>query len=255
MKLLNHLNFLITRPTHQTESLTSTIQAYGGKTISFPTLELIAINKEKALTQLRKLTVYDFVIFISPNAVFKLTDSIRQVLLAWPERTKTIAMGPGTIKALKQYNLPVNYYPKANFSSEGLLALLPLQNPKQKNILIFQGKNGREYLNNVLKKRGAYVTTVNNYKRQCPRGDKKSIPYPSSVDVILCTSNTGLKNLLTLLYPYWHTTLLNKQLLVISPRIAAYAKKLGFVKLPLISDNASDEAILQTLSAYAKSNF
>jgi len=53
-----------------------------------------------------------------------------------------------------------------------------------------------------------------------------------------------------LLYPIWQDILFEKQLLVISPRIADSAKKLGFVKSPLISDNASNTAILQTLFSW-----
>ncbi|MES2998641.1 MAG: uroporphyrinogen-III synthase [Pseudomonadota bacterium] len=255
MNNLTHLKILITRPAQQAKNLAAAILAYGGETISFPTLEIIAITKENFLKQTKKIGFYDFVIFLSPNAVLKTANYIYKIYPDWPTQTKIMAIGSGTANALKQEGLPVDYYPKKNFSSEGLLELPSLQNPKQKKILILQGEKGRGYLDKELEKKGAHVTTVNTYKRLCPHITKKCIPNPNTVNIIICTSNTGLKNLITLLQPYWHATLLDKQLLLISPRIADYAKKLGFVKPPLISDNASNAAILQTLSAYAKENF
>lgn len=256
MKTLSGLKILITRPINQAENLTNAIQTYGGIPICFPTLEIVATkNKNLLPLALKKVTAYDFVIFLSPNAVFKTAALIHDILPCWPTKTKIVAIGPGTVKALKQNSLPADYYPEGNFSSESLLMLPILQNPKQKKILILQGEKGRGYLDKELQKKGAHVTIVNSYKRQCPCVTKESIPNPNEIAIIICTSQTGLKNLVTLLTPYWKATLFIKPLLVISSRIADYAKKLGFVKPIIISDNASNEAILQALWIYAKKNF
>ena len=250
MNSLNNLTILITRPTHQAKNLIAKIQAENGNPISFPTLEIIAINKKVALKQIRKMAEYDFVIFISPNTVFEIANYIHNAYPVWPKQTKIIAIGPGTVKALKLHNLPADYYPEKNFSSEGVLMLLPLQQPHQKNILIIKGQGGRSALSKTLKKRGAQITMLEVYKRSLPLA--KTIPNIKIIDIIICTSNDGLTNLLSLLQPAWGDDLFDKQLLVISARIADYAKTLGFVKPPLISDNASDATILQTLRTYAK---
>jgi len=246
------LKVLVTRPAEQATRLVAVIQAYGGTAISFPTLEITAVKKNSLLKQIETIDNYDFVIFLSPNTVLKTTDFIKKICYGWPVQTKTIAIGSGTANALKEQGLPVDYYPEKNFSSEGLLQLSSLQNLKQKKILILQGEKGRGYLEKELKKKGAQVITVNTYARRCPNVSKANIPDPGTVNVILCTSNTGLKNLLILLKPYWKKQLFNKQLLVISQRIADCAKKLGFVKQVIISDNAGQVAILQALWMYAK---
>jgi uroporphyrinogen-III synthase len=251
VKKLSHLKIMVTRPVHQAVNLISSIQSYGGTAISFPTLEILAIDEKTFLKQFKQIDNYNLTIFLSPNAVFKVAAYLHKIYPHWPIKTKIIAIGPGTANALKQEGLPVNYFPKKNFSSEDLLNLYALRNPKQKNILIIQGENGRGYLDEELTKKGAYVTTINAYKRQCPALAKQNIPNPNNINLIICTSNTGLTNLISLLLPYWHKLLFDKQLLVISKRIANHAKKLGFVKPPLISDNANNEAILQTLLTYA----
>lgn len=256
METLSHLKVLITRPEHQSKKLASVIQTEGGIPLFFPSIEIVPADNTMFLSEtIKKIDHYDLVIFISPNAVLQSARYIRHFWSSWPKKTKLIAIGPGTEATLKTFNLSVDYRPEKNFNSAGLLALSALQNPKQKKILICQGENGCLSLISTLEKRSAHVNTLNLYKRQCPRLIKNNVPKQNEVDVIICTSNTGLKNLVSLLQAYWHDALFDKQLLVISPRIAEFAEKLGFVKAPLISDNANNEAILHTLKIYAKREF
>lgn len=250
MKSLLGLKVLITRPAHQAYALATNMQSYGGVPICFPTLNIVQTNIKSLILTVKKLPEYDFILFISPNAVFKTALYIHKIWTNWPHNCKTIAIGPGTALALKQYNLPANYQPDKEFNGIGLLALPILQNLKQKKILIMKGKGGRIYLAKELKYRGAQVNSLNVYKRQLPSSNKSNIPDQKEINIIICTSNIGLKNLVSLLYPSWEDILFQKQLLVISPRIADTAKKLGFVKPALISDNASNEAILQTLFSW-----
>ncbi|MEN9470968.1 MAG: uroporphyrinogen-III synthase [Candidatus Aquirickettsiella gammari] len=250
MKSLLDLKILITRPAHQAHELAIKIRLSNGIAICFPSLEIAPTPIKPLTLALKKLPTYDFVLFISPNAVFKTAYPIHKLWPDWPKHVKTVATGPGTVLALKQHKLPTDYYPEKDFSGTGLLTLPALQDLRQKKILILKGQGGRLYLAKELKSRGAHVNRLNVYKRQLPDPAKNNIPDKNAVDVIICTSNSGLKNLVHLLYPIWQDILFEKQLLVISPRIADSAKKLGFVKSPLISDNASNTAILQTLFSW-----
>jgi len=251
MTSLHGLRALITRPAHQAKDLVAQIQYYGGIGVHFPTLEIIGTkNIKKVILVIKKLKQYDFIIFISPNSVFNSAGYIHRIWPFWPKNTKTIATGPGTVLALKKHNLPSDDYPEKVFNGIGLLNLPALQDIKQKKILILKGEGGRLYLTKGLKARGAQIDNLNVYKRRLPKIDKANIPNQESMDVIICTSHGGLKNLVGLLHPYWQDILFKKQLLVISPRLADSAKKLGFVKPALISDNATNTAILQTLFSW-----
>lgn len=250
MKSLFDLKILITRPAHQAHELAIKIKHSNGIAICFPSLEIVATPIKPLALVLKKLPIYDFVLFISPNSVFKAAYTLHKLWPDWPSDVKTVATGPGTVFALKQHKLPTDYYPEKDFNGTGLLALPVLQDLKQKKILILKGQGGRFYLAKALKSRGADISRLNVYKRQLPDLDKNNIPDKNAADVIICTSNSGLKNLVFLLYPSWQDILFEKQLLVISPRIADSAKKLGFVKPPLISDNASNTAILKTLFSW-----
>lgn len=250
MKSLLNLQVLITRPIHQANELASQIQFYGGKPYNFPTIEIKAKPIKPLLPTLKIINDYDFVLFISPNAVFKTANTIKQIWPHWPDNCKIVAIGPGTALALTQYNLPVDYHPEKEFNGTGLLALPILQDIKQKRILVIKGEEGAHYLEQELKCRGAQVKRLAVYKRLYPSITKNNVPNPKKVDIIVCTSTTGLKNLVGLLYPNWQDILLKKQLLVISPGIADTAKKLGFVNPALVSDNARNIAILQTLFSW-----
>ncbi len=250
MTSLHGLRLLITRPVHQAKALAAQTQYYGGVANQLPTLEIIGTNIKKVILGIKKLKEYDFVIFISPNSVFSTAEIIHRIWPLWPKNTKTIATGPGTALALKEHNLPCDNCPERDFNGTGLLNLTTLQDIKQKKILIIKGEGGRLYLAKGLKARGAQADNLNVYKRRLPKIDKDNIPHHEAIDVIICTSSTGLKNLVGLLYPYWQDILFKKQLLVISPRLADNAKKLGFVKPPLISDNATNAAIIQNLVSW-----
>ncbi|MEN9916158.1 MAG: uroporphyrinogen-III synthase [Pseudomonadota bacterium] len=251
MASLNGLRVLITRPMHQAHSLIEQIQKYEGIAVHFPTLDIIpSKNIKKIELSIKKLNQYDFVIFISPNSAYYIAKSIHRICSFWPKNLKILATGPGTALALTQCDLPCHEYPKNDFSGKGILKLATLQNVNQKKFLIIKGEGGRAYLAESLKARGAQVDNLNVYKRQLPKIDKSNIPNQKSIDIIICTSHSGLKNLVSLLYPYWQASLLKKQLLVISTRLQDSAKKLGFVKTPLISDNATNTAILNTLFSW-----
>lgn len=251
MTSLHGLRILITRPAHQAKALATQTQCYGGLAMHFPTLEIIRTkNIKKAELRIKKLKEYDFVIFISPNSVFNTAETIHRIWPSWPRNTKIIATGPGTALALKQYDLACDFCPEKDFNGIGLLNLAALKDIKEKKILIIKGEGGRQYLAKSLRAHGAQIENLNVYKRQLPKIDKDNIPNHEAIDVIICTSHSGLKNLVSLLYPYWQDILFKKQLLVISPRLADNAKKLGFVKPPLISDNAPNAAILQTLFSW-----
>lgn len=252
MASLHGLCTLITRPAHQAQDLAMHTRSSGGRVIHFPTLEIIGPkNTRKIILTIKKLNQYDLVIFISPNAVFKTAEYFHAIWPAWPKKLKIIATGPGTALSLKKHNLSCDNYPEKNFNGVGLLNLKVLQDIKQKKILIIKGEGGRHYLANGLKARGAQIDNLSVYKRQLPRVDKINIPNQEVIDVIICTSYSGLKNLISLLSSHWQqAALFQKQLLVISSRLANSAKKLGFVKPPLISDNASHTAIIQTLFSW-----
>lgn len=249
MKPLNSLRVLITRPAHQATDLCKHIAQYGGIPIRFPTVAIKIIDPGN---KVEKINTADFVVFLSPNGVTTALPFCTELLQQARPRFKLLAVGPSTAQTLADNHFTVDYLPKTTFNSEGLSALPILQAIEDKNVLIFQGEQGRSHLAEVLTQRGAKIELITTYQRICPSILDLSIPLVNQVDILLSTSTTGIENLVTLLYPYWKSALFAKPLVVVSPRVAQFAQQIGFVKKPLIADNASDQAILHCLFSYTE---
>jgi len=249
MSQLADLCVLITRPSAQSEPLRALISAEGGQAIVLPTIEIMPVKQDVTLSYVKQ---QDLAIFVSPNAVIMLDQNVKA---QWPNSLQIVAVGAGTAAALKLAGLHVQHQPK-QFNSEALLKLPILQKVSEKRIVIFKGEGGRDLLATTLKERGALITEKVIYRRVLPKIDLKSaLPdqLRKQINIIVCTSNTGLQNLVELISTANHKWLLNMPLLVISQRMANFACELGFVRMPLVAENATDEAIVKALLSFAKS--
>jgi uroporphyrinogen-III synthase len=247
MKRLQNLHVLITRPLAQVEHLRTLIEAEGGQTVLLPTLIIKPIADPSALqAQLRQLDQQELAIFTSPNAVTMMAALLQQ---SWPAALSIAAVGAGTAQALRNVGLIADYVPE-QFSSEGLLALPALQQISGKRIIIFKGEGGRNVLATTFRERGASVLEAIVYQREKPQVDLlNTLPIwkRDQLNIIVCTSSTGLQNLFDIMGLEGRQWLLNMPLLVVSERIANFAQQLGFVKMPIVADNATDEAIVGAL--------
>lgn len=258
-QLLQSVQILITRPQHQADNLVTMVTTAAGAAILFPTI-VISAAKDRAVleTSFRQLLQYDLVIFTSTNAVQYSSDLIKQF---WPQisaKPSVAAIGPATVKALQHLHVQVNITPSDTYNSATLLALPELQNNHYPQVLIVTGAEGNEQLAQVLTQRGAKVTTAVAYERCLPNTPIASLlqqwqSHP--IDIIVCTSMHGLKNLYTLLTPTAHL-LLQTPLLVISQNMLIYAQCLGWQMADIIvAENATDAAIFTALTQWRQKNY
>lgn len=244
-------HIVITRPAHQAEKLAQGIKAAGGDVCLFPTLDIIPTElSEEALTIIQHINDYDIVIFISPNAVEHGLNHIQahgslsnDVLLA--------TIGQGSAKSLNnKLGQQPDIVPEENFNSEGLLAITAMQNVRDKRLLIIRGNAGREHLKETLQQRGAIVDYLNAYQRIKPTTSSTELEQHlqnNQIAAIVITSAASLKNLLEMVPEKVITSLLQIPLLLINQRLVDIAKKAGFKGQLIVSSEASDEAIVETL--------
>lgn len=253
IKMPSHQNLkgkriLITRPQQQAFNLIQLIKQHGGQAIPFPTLEILPIeNTNTVKQQLENLKTYQWLIFVSANAVnFAVAanngkiDSFKQPKIA--------TVGKATAKALQDIGLTVDLVPETGFNSEALLAMQAFQQVQNQQILIVRGAGGRETLANELKKRGATVEYCEVYQRQIPVIDTLPVVdllKKQQLNYITITSAEALQNLLLMLEPYKYL-LVNVALIVISERIKQIAQASGFKKI-VVSSSPDDAAILNTM--------
>lgn len=246
---LNGQFILVTRPKHQAESLCSLIEEQGWNALRFPTLEIIALENKAIKQQLKAINQYQWLIFVSTNAVnFAVAendgkiDCFKEVAIA--------AIGKATAKILQAIGLTVELLPKAGFNTEGLLATTEMNDVKGKACLIIRGQGGREVLADSLRERGAKVDYLEVYCRKRP--DSTSLDLTDALQkgklgAITITSGESLMNLLAMIDEALHDKLLAVPLIVISHRIKVLAEQQKFRQI-VVSKNPGNTAIVEALT-------
>lgn len=251
MMRLNNLAVVITRPRHQAKPLCQAVLAEGGKPIEFPTLEIAALDDPSLLLEaLETLQTYQIAIFVSPNAVDYVMAAIVKKSLPIPDTLAFFAVGPGTQKALARWGIEHSICPREQFNSEGLLAEPQLQLVKDKKIIIFTGQGGRELLQTTLIQRGAKVSKVASYQRQCPEQSATSLLEKwrhKQINIIVSTSIESLQNFLRLIGEEGRELLRVTPLLVVSERMAEFAREHHVSKHIVVAKSAQEDRLLESL--------
>jgi len=245
-------NVLVTRPAGQSIELCKGIESMGWECTPFPVIEIININATSSLRAVvNNFNIYHIALFVSVNAVTYGLRWLKQNHLNWPQEILIGGVGKSTAKALvEQGSLRVDLAPEQRFDSEALLALNGLKNVKNKNIVIFRGNGGREYLANTLKARGAFVDYAEVYERRRPARTIACMlneEQRKRINIVVSTSNEGLENLYIMTEEVIRPWLLDLRLVVLSSRAVVAAKQLGFKHQPLVAPQASNTAILETI--------
>lgn len=247
---LHNQHLLITRPQPGAQRLAAQCQQQGATVTVFPTIVIAPCERNDDMhTALQAFHQADSIIFTSPNAVHYCLEACQAYAVAAPTHARIFAVGESTAQMLIQHWHCSVDYPRASFNSEALLALPALQTVSEQRMTIVTGVGGRDVLQETLTQRGAIVNKVAVYQRLCP--DQRLDPHSlAAIDVIIATSVEGLHNLMQLIHEPDRTTLLQKKLLVISPRMHAAAIALGFsAHLIITAHSAQDCDIISMLLA------
>jgi uroporphyrinogen-III synthase len=205
------------------------------------------------LSVIDRLDAFDIAIFISANAVTKAMNGIL-ARRALPSRLKLATIGKGSARELERLGFRVDIYPPKTFNSEALLELPELQEVASKRIVIFRGEGGRELLADTLTARGALVEYAEVYRRVQPDADVTELMRRwarGEIDLVVVTSNEGLRNLFDMVGKLGQQWLRNTPLVVISARTAELAKELGFKHPAIVAEEAGDQAIVSAIHQWS----
>lgn len=242
---------MITRPAHQAGQLAEGINAAGGVTFLFPTLDISPVElSQQDQEKIQQINQFDIVIFISPNAVeYGLSQILTNTDLS--DSVVLATIGQASAKALyDKLGKQPDIVPEENFNSEGLLATQAMQNVTNKRILIVRGNGGREHLKQTLQQRGAFVEYLNIYQRVKPATnttDLEQYLQNNQIAAIVITSAEILKNLVEMTPEKVTSQLYQVPLLLINKRLIDIAKKAGFKNKLLVATEADDNAIIKSL--------
>ncbi len=252
---LHGLGVMVTRPAHQAEPLCKLIEAAGGRPYRFPLLEIHPPETplHELQNQLERLNEFDIAIFISPNAVERAIRLIRKHGNL-PEQLKLVTVGQGSAKMLTHLlGRKPDICAPPPFNSEALLTNTGMQNLSERNIIIFRGNGGRELLAETLRSRGAKVEYCEVYRRACPEIEPAILTQAweqGEIELITITSGEGLHNLVHLAGSVNRHWLFQTPLVLVNRRLAALARELGFNQQLLITNEAGDNAMIDTIGMW-----
>lgn len=241
---------MVTRPIHQSRLLCDLIEQQGWQARRFPLIDIQAkVLSVQDQLRIQAIEQYQYVFFVSANAV-NFAQPLFNGKIDRLQKNSCIAVGKATAKALSSCGLANIRMPASEFDSEAILALPELQGLKSCSCLIVRGEGGRELLANSLRDRGALVDYLEVYKRVLPRYDSALIHsylLDKSLAAIVIYSGEALQNLVQILAKEnIKKNMLTTPLVVISQRVYALAKEIGFKKI-VIADEASDAAMMNAL--------
>ena len=252
-EILSGMRVLITRPEQLSENLALAVRNFGGHTVNFPLLEIEGITEESRINLLRyaikRLDDYDILIFVSKNAVQYGSAIIKEIWHKLPIESEVIAIGPGTAKMASDLFGCEVIHPENGSVSEELVALPNLINVEGKRIAIFRGTEGREFLADSLKARGAEVDYFEVYERNSTKKscqELMEVINENHVNVLTITSGDSL-NILNRLFLESRNTSSNffhMSMVVPSARIARLAAEFGFEHVKLAQGADTESMIL-----------
>lgn len=246
---------MVTRPAHQAGPLVEMIEGRGGRVISFPVLAIADVpDPAPVLDLIDRLDHYDLAIFVSANAVERGIAMVTARRGGWPAGVALAAVGAGTGTALERHGIGVTFSPDSRYDSEGLLSSPALQAVNGRRVLIFRGQGGRELLADGLRGRGAHVDYAEVYRRVRPPGRWEAAIEGGAPHAVVVTSGEGLTNLYHMTGEVQRPLLLATPLVVISERIAAQARQLGFAKPPVVASQAADSAVTAAIAQWWAAN-
>ena len=213
----------------------------GARVMHLPTIEIQPVSNAAIPTQIfDRLVEFDLLVFISRNAV-KYAEVIAGDLVGCCLNKTILAVGQGTYEELRDRGITQVGFTNSNTGSEALLDMdaLSQENVQNRKVLIVRGVGGRELLGDSLRTRGAEVQYAEVYRRAKAKVDPliiKNIWQKQAPDVVIATSEEGLRNLLEMTGSEDLPVLLDTNLLAISQRLKRKAESMGFgaaIKVPM----------------------
>lgn len=239
---------VITRPSEQSKTLINMIEDVGGECISFPLIEIVALEDYRSFdAHLDNLAQFDMVVFISANAVEQAMKRCQAHAITFPAQLTCVAVGPSTAQALKQHGIQRVLMPEQQFDSEGVLLLPQFQHLQHQRILLVKGEGGRDHLASVMQQRGAQVINAICYRRSCPQQDTRVLDEAwkqGGFDGILLTSSEAMRTFLKLAQ---HQAWLSKcKIFVNHPRVATQAEHVSGLQI-IIAPSTDDIGMFAAL--------
>jgi uroporphyrinogen-III synthase len=166
------MRVLVTRPAAQASEWVQQLRAAGLQAEALPLIDIAPAPDASALAAAwAALSAQAMVVFVSPNAVTSFF-AAKPAAVSWPAGVLAASPGPGTTRVLRDLGVPAIVEPAADapqFDSEALWQQLAGRDWAGQQVLVVRGANGRDWLADRLRERGAVLSFVAAYGRSTPQ--------------------------------------------------------------------------------------
>jgi len=232
------------------------INATGARSCHLPLLEIKGCAADTdTLEQLARDKSYDWLIFISANAV-QYGATVVAAFAAQGNKPAIAAIGRATAYKLESLGIAVDLLPAEPASSETLLACPAFENAAQLECLIIRGEGGRELLADELRNRGATVDYLEVYRRiplAITHRQFIELSQADAIDIVTVTSGESLAHLTCQLPGDIRDAWMKKPIIVMGKRMKQQAQALGYSKI--LSTGTNNQAIVDAVTALGRSWF
>ncbi|WP_139490232.1 uroporphyrinogen-III C-methyltransferase [Brevibacillus dissolubilis] len=245
---------LVTRARSQASELSERIAELGGEPYEFPLVRMETPRELAALdTALQQLSLYDWVMFTSPNGVKFFFKRLRELGVdIRTMRGKLAAVGPKTAAALEEKGLTVNVLP-GEFRAECLLESVRDELKAGERVLLPRADIARETLPRELQTLGLDVTEVDTYDTviDAQNVDETIALFEDKmIHMITFTSSSTVKNFVQAIQGQGRdlaTLLDGVQVACIGPITADTARELGLT-VHILAKDATIQGLVDALT-------
>jgi uroporphyrinogen-III synthase len=243
---------VITRPAAQVQAVADLISESGDFPIVFPTIQIEPLDDNEALdAALRRLHVYDWVIFTSANGVNLVTDRMRQigVLPTMLNQCQIAVIGPATAAALELHGVKADVQPEAYIAESVFEAIAAKTSIEGKRFLLLRAEMARPTLREMLHENGAAVSELPVYRTL--RGNPDQIAFEElrrGVDVITFTSSSTVRNFFDILGSEAKSIAAKATIACIGPITAQTAESYG-LNVTLVADEYTVPGLLRAVAS------
>jgi len=200
---LKNRTIVLTRAEEQSQETINFFKKKEANLISFPALEVVAVDAEEKLKTILAENRIDYLVFQSGNAIKYFLQLVKEKNFQIDyENIKVACVGKKTAAVCAENQIKVDLVPE-DFSALGLLKLFAIEPLENKVVLLPRSAIGRDEFREGLKRFGATVKTVSVYDILIPKKDSIADIIEKvrtgKIDWYLFTSPSTYQNFLALM--------------------------------------------------------
>jgi len=236
---------VVTRTRSQAGELVHQLRRRGAAPVEVPAIEIVDPPDQGAASAAAaaQAATYDWVVFTSPNGVSRFCAQLHDARQLGG--ASVAAIGPGTTRVLKSFNIEADLVPE-RYVAEGLLEAFPGAPSGGGRVLMARALQARDVLPDGLRSKGWDVDVVPVYQTVQPDLSPAQLEAAASADIVTFTSSSTVRHFVDLV----GLEAVPSVVACIGPITAQTARELG-LSVAIEAQTHTIEGLVEALETWA----